>query len=275
MDGREPWSASCRPASPSSGSAVDFLMPVRPDSRADAGHLRPRQLLCDRAAARRRSRSSKHSARCAASSRELEREFPQRNARRTVMMLSLQEQMVGELRPAIFRAARRGDARAARGLRQRRQPAPRAQRRSRARARHAHGAWRAARTPGAPDARPRAWCSRRPAASAGLAVAALCHRGLLLRWSATAFRYRGSNRLTLDSPVVAFTMAGRAGHGDAVRRSCRRSSSTSTRNDALREGGRHSAKPQAAPGTAHPGGRRSRALAGAARRRRTSACAAS
>jgi putative ABC transport system permease protein len=33
---------------------------------------------------------------------ELEREEPQRNARRTVMLLSLQEQMVGELRPALF-----------------------------------------------------------------------------------------------------------------------------------------------------------------------------
>jgi putative ABC transport system permease protein len=33
---------------------------------------------------------------------DLEREFPQRNARRTVMLLSLQEQMVGDLRPALF-----------------------------------------------------------------------------------------------------------------------------------------------------------------------------
>ena len=33
---------------------------------------------------------------------DLEREEPQRNARRTVMLLSLQEQMVGELRPALF-----------------------------------------------------------------------------------------------------------------------------------------------------------------------------
>ena len=33
---------------------------------------------------------------------ELEKEEPQRNARRTVMVLRLQEQMVGELRPALF-----------------------------------------------------------------------------------------------------------------------------------------------------------------------------
>lgn len=33
---------------------------------------------------------------------DLEREFPQRNARRTVMLFSLQEQMVGEIRPALF-----------------------------------------------------------------------------------------------------------------------------------------------------------------------------
>jgi putative ABC transport system permease protein len=33
---------------------------------------------------------------------ELEKEEPQRNARRTVMMFSLQDQMVGELRPALF-----------------------------------------------------------------------------------------------------------------------------------------------------------------------------
>jgi predicted permease len=33
---------------------------------------------------------------------ELEKEEPQRNARRTVMLLQLQEQMVGELRPALF-----------------------------------------------------------------------------------------------------------------------------------------------------------------------------
>lgn len=32
----------------------------------------------------------------------LEKEFPQRNARRTVMVLPLQEQMVGEIRPALF-----------------------------------------------------------------------------------------------------------------------------------------------------------------------------
>ena len=36
---------------------------------------------------------------------DLEREFPQRNARRTVMMLRLQEQMTGELRPALFALA--------------------------------------------------------------------------------------------------------------------------------------------------------------------------
>ena len=33
---------------------------------------------------------------------QLEKEVPERNARRTVMMFSLQEQMVGELRPAMF-----------------------------------------------------------------------------------------------------------------------------------------------------------------------------
>src|SRR5436309_6123222 len=33
---------------------------------------------------------------------DLEREFPQLNARRTVMLLPLQEQMVGEIRPALF-----------------------------------------------------------------------------------------------------------------------------------------------------------------------------
>src|SRR4029450_6893592 len=33
---------------------------------------------------------------------DLEREFPQLNARRTVMLLPLQEQMVGEIRPALL-----------------------------------------------------------------------------------------------------------------------------------------------------------------------------
>src|SRR5919106_1487610 len=33
---------------------------------------------------------------------ELEKEFPQRNARRTVMVIPLQDQMVGEVRPALF-----------------------------------------------------------------------------------------------------------------------------------------------------------------------------
>ena len=33
---------------------------------------------------------------------QLEKEEPQRNARRTVMVLRLQEQLVGELRPALF-----------------------------------------------------------------------------------------------------------------------------------------------------------------------------
>jgi len=33
---------------------------------------------------------------------DLEREFPERNAARAVMLLSLQDQMVGDLRPALF-----------------------------------------------------------------------------------------------------------------------------------------------------------------------------
>src|SRR4029453_10609110 len=36
---------------------------------------------------------------------DLEREFPQLNARRTVMVLPLQEQMVGEIRPALLALA--------------------------------------------------------------------------------------------------------------------------------------------------------------------------
>ncbi|PYQ92807.1 MAG: hypothetical protein DMF97_21115, partial [Acidobacteria bacterium] len=72
---------------------------------------------------------------------ELENEEPQRNARRTVMLLPLQEQMVGEIRPALPR-----------GLRQRRESAAGAERRARARARHAFGAWRKTGPPRAPDA---------------------------------------------------------------------------------------------------------------------------
>ena len=100
----------------------------------------------------------------------------------------------GRRAPACaVRAGGRGRARAARGLRQRRQSAAGAERRARARARHANGAWREPRPAGAPDAHRKSGARGRRrhrwAVRSRRCVIAACSR-----WSAIAFRFRGSTR---------------------------------------------------------------------------------
>ena len=123
-------------------------------------------------------------------------------------------------------------------MRQRRESAAGAQRRARARGRHANGPRRGTRAAGAPDAHRKPASLRPSAASAGLGVAAWCHRGLLAlvgdRIPGAAARsgrarsagrrvHHGRSRWPPASSSVSFP----------------HSSRRATRGDALREGGRH------------------------------------
>ena len=168
---------------------------------------------------------------------QLEREFPQRNARRTIMMLSLQEQMVGELRPAIMallcavtlvllvacvNVANLLLARSAARERELGMRTALGARRGRLVRQMLAESLTLAAAGGV----------------AGLAVAALCHRGLLLLVG-DRIPVPRLEQVTLDAPVVAFTMAVALATGmvfgvvPAV-------VATTNANDALREGGRHS-----------------------------------
>ncbi len=167
---------------------------------------------------------------------QLEKEEPQRNARRTVMLFSVQEQLVGELRPALFAligavslvmlvacvnvanlllarsAAREREV----GLR----TALGAERGRLVRQMLAESLVLAA-----------------AGGVAGLGVAALCHRGLLALIG-DRIPVPRLEQVALDLPVVAFTMVTALATGLAFGL-VPAFVSTSHANEALRDGGRH------------------------------------
>jgi putative ABC transport system permease protein len=167
---------------------------------------------------------------------DLEKEFPQRNARRTVMLIPLQEQMVGELRPALFAligavalvllvaCVNVANLLLARSGARERELAMRT----------ALGARRGRLV------RQMLIESLVLAGAGGLAgvgVAALCHRGLLAlvgdRIPLPRF-----DQLTLDLPVVAFALITAVVTG-ILFGLVPAFVSTSHANEALRDGGRH------------------------------------
>jgi len=167
---------------------------------------------------------------------ELEKEEPQRNARRTVMLLHLQEQMVGELRPALFAlvgavalvllvaCVNVANLLLARSAARERELGMRT----------ALGASRGRLV------RQMLTESLVLAAAGGIAglwVAALCHRGLLALVG-DRIPIPRLDQVALDLPVVAFTMITALATG-ILFGLVPAFVSTSTASDALREGGRH------------------------------------
>ena len=167
---------------------------------------------------------------------DLEREFPQLNARRTVMLLPLQEQMVGEVRPALLAlmaavglvllvgCVNVANLLLARGAAREREIGLRT----------ALGARRGRLV------RQMLTESLVLAAGGGLAglgVAALCHRGLLLLVS-DRIPVPRLDQMSLDLPVVAFTLVAALVTGVAFG-VVPAFVSTSHARDAIREGGRH------------------------------------
>ena len=167
---------------------------------------------------------------------DLEREFPQRNARRTVMLFTLQEQMVGELRPALYALSGAvalvllvacvnvANLLLARSAARERELSMRT----------ALGARRGRLV------RQMLTESLALAAAggvAGLAVAALCHRGLVALVG-DRIPVPRLEQVTLDLPVVAFTMITALATG-ILFGLVPAFVSTSHAPDALREGGRH------------------------------------
>ena len=167
---------------------------------------------------------------------DLEREFPQLNARRTVMLLSLQEQMVGEVRPALLALMAAvglvllvGCVNVANLL-----LARSAAREREIGLRTALGARRGRLV------RQMLTESLVLAAGGGLAglgVAALCHRGLLMLVS-DRIPVPRLDQMSLDLPVVAFTLVAALVTGVAFG-VVPAFVSTSHAGDAIREGGRH------------------------------------
>ena len=167
---------------------------------------------------------------------DLEREFPQRNARRTVMLLPLQEQMVGEIRPALLALVAAvglvllvGCVSVANLL-----LARSAAREREIGLRTALGARRGRLV------RQMLTESLVLAAGggvAGLGVAALCHRGLLALVS-DRIPIPRLDQMSMDLPVVAFTMAAALVTG-IVFGAVPAVVSTNHARDAIREGGRH------------------------------------
>ena len=167
---------------------------------------------------------------------DLEKEFPQRNARRTVMLFSLQEQMVGELKPAVFalvgavalvllvacvNVANLLLARSAARERELGMRAALGARRGRLVRQMLTESLALATVGGV----------------GGLAVAALCHRGLLAL-VADRIPVPRLDQLRLDPPVVAFTMITALTTG-VLFGLVPAFVSTSHVSDALRDGGRH------------------------------------
>jgi predicted permease len=167
---------------------------------------------------------------------QLEKEEPQRNARRTVMLIPLQEQMVGELRPALFTlvgavllvllvaCVNVANLLLARSAARERELGMRT----------ALGAKRGRLV------RQMLTESLVLAAAggiAGLGVAALCHRGLLALVS-DRIPVPRLDQVALDLPMVAFTMVIAVTTG-IVFGVVPAFVSTSHASDALRSGGRH------------------------------------
>jgi putative ABC transport system permease protein len=167
---------------------------------------------------------------------DLEREFPQRNARRTVMLFTLQDQMVGELRPALYALSGAvalvllvacvnvANLLLARSAARERELSMRT----------ALGARRGRLV------RQMLTESLALAAAggvAGLAVAALCHRGLVALVG-DRIPVPRLEQVALDLPVVAFTMITALATG-ILFGLVPAFVSTGHATDALREGGRH------------------------------------
>lgn len=167
---------------------------------------------------------------------ELEKEEPQRNARRTVMLLSLQEQMVGELRPALLALAGAvvlvlfvacvnvANLLLARSA-------------ARARELGMRTALGAQRGRLVRQMLTESLLLASAGGIAGLAVAALCHRGLLALVGERISIPR-LDQVALDLPVIAFTMVTALATG-IVFGLVPAFVSTSHPSEAVREGGRH------------------------------------
>jgi putative ABC transport system permease protein len=167
---------------------------------------------------------------------DLEREFPRLNARRTVMLLPLQEQMVGELRPALLALMAAvgllllvGCVNVANLLLAR----------SAARAREIglRTALGARRGRLIRQMLTESLVLAAGGGLAGLAVAVLCHRGLPLLVS-DRIPVPRLDQMSLDLPIVVFTLGAALVTG-VVFGVVPAFVSTSHASDALREGGRH------------------------------------
>jgi putative ABC transport system permease protein len=166
----------------------------------------------------------------------LEKEFPQRNARRTVMVLPLQEQMVGEIRPALFAlmgavalvllvaCVNVANLLLARSAARERELGLRT----------ALGARRGRLVR---QLLIESLVLATAGGLAGLAVAAACHRGLLVLIGDRIPMPR-IDQLSLDLPVVAFTMITALATG-ILFGLVPAFISTSDASQALRDGGRH------------------------------------
>ena len=167
---------------------------------------------------------------------DLEREQPQRNARRTVMLIPLQEVMVGELRPALFAligavvlvllvaCVNVANLLLARSAAREREVGLRT----------ALGAKRARLVR---QMLVESLVLASAGGLAGLGVAALCHRGLLALVG-DRIPVPRLEQMTLDLPVIAFTMIVALLTG-LIFGVVPALISTSHANDALRDGGRH------------------------------------
>ena len=167
---------------------------------------------------------------------ELEREFPQRNARRTVMVIPLQEQMVGEVRPALFAlmgavalvllvaCVNVANLLLARSAAREREVGLRT-------------ALGAGRMRLVRQMLTESLVLAAVGGLAGLAVAALCHRGLLALVG-DRIPVPRLDQVTLDVPVVMFTVFTALATG-IVFGVVPAFVSTSHATDALRDAGRH------------------------------------
>ena len=167
---------------------------------------------------------------------DLEKEEPQRNARRTVMLFRLQDQMVGDLRPAVFAlvgavalvllvaCVNVANLLLARSAAREREVGLRT----------ALGAGRARLVR---QMLTESLLLAAVGGAAGLGVAALCHRGLLALVG-DRIPIPRLDQVTLDLPVVVFTLVTALATG-VLFGLVPAFVSTSHTKEALRDGGRH------------------------------------